>query len=310
MQQQTQALVPNQQKWNSLKTLLEKQVPSIAAALPQTMKKYVTPDRIVKIALLSVNKNPTLMQCTQLSLIESIIDLASLGLEVGGPLGHAYLVPYRDRKKGIMVCQPIVGYRGFIELARRSGDIKTIVCNLVHDKDEFDHDRASGEPPVHRVPWLEDRGAMLGAYCTAWFKDGGSHTEVMTKGEIDAIRARSRASENGPWVTDYNQMARKTVVRRASHYWPLSPNLMTAVEIEEEGVNRERFLGQSLADIPAPQIETVDEATGEVLSSPAPEEQLALEPEKASRTSALFDQLKNGKTNGNGKKITVRDQTA
>lgn len=208
-------------------------VQSIKEAVPQTLAKYLTPERITRMVVSSASRNPQLLQCTPISVAKAVADACRLGLEPCSPLGEAYLVPYRNNKiQGApMEAQFIPGYRGYISLARRSGQIKSVTANLVHERDAFEIDLASGERPRHK-PCLDPagRGEIVAAYCIADFVDGGHHLDLMTISDILAIRDRSRASKSGPWVTDFGEMARKTVVRRAAKYWPLSIELADALE--------------------------------------------------------------------------------
>jgi len=156
--------------------------------------------------------------------MRSIMQAAELGLEIGGLLGEAYLVPF----KGEATC--IVGYRGLINLARRSGQIASVSAHVVHAKDDWEVDIANDH--VRHSPCMQgDPGEAIFVYATARFRDGSKQLDVMTMREVELIRSRSRA-RSGPWVTDYEEMAKKTVVRRLSKYLPLSPELQKAIEYE------------------------------------------------------------------------------
>jgi len=220
------------------KASLEKALPSIRAVLPATIAKHLTPERMVKIALLAMGRNPGLLVCTVPSFMRCVMSAAELGLEVGGgALGHAYLVPFKrkDRETGklVMEAQLIIGYRGYISLARRSGEIVSVESHVVHEHDVFSI-RFGTSPEIQHTPCIiEDPGKPIGAYSVAVFKGDGRHVEFMTIAEINKIRSRSKAAESGPWVTDYEEMCRKTVVRRGSKYWPISIELSRAMDIEE-----------------------------------------------------------------------------
>lgn len=208
---------------------LQKLLPALSQALPETMKKYLTPERCVKVAMLAIRKSPLLAQCTKESIFQCVMDSASLGLDVGGMLGHAYMVPFKNNKKGVYESQLVIGYKGLISLARRSGEVLSVKAEVVYEKDEFEVDLASGDLPKHK-PYLKgDRGKPYLVYCVARFRDGGNHTEVMTLADCDKIRQRSRAKDAGPWSNkdDYLEMCKKTVARRAAKYWPLSSDTAT-----------------------------------------------------------------------------------
>lgn len=200
----------------TVKKWLEQQKDGFASMLPE----HMSTDRFFKIALNCISKTPRLQQCSPHSLFQAITTAAELGLDPGGALGDAYLVPYK--KDGGYQAQLIVGYRGFIRLARQSGELASIEAHIVHEHDRFRvqyglDPKLEHEPTLTRAP-----GKPLLAYCLAKFKDGGSHFEVMTVDEIEKIRARSRSKDDGPWTQDWSEMAKKTVVRRTAKYLPLS----------------------------------------------------------------------------------------
>lgn len=188
-----------------------------ALALP----KHLTPDRFVRVVLTTINKTPKLATCTKESLLASLMDCSALGLEPDGRKAH--LIPYGDK------CTLIVDYKGLVDLARRSGEIADIHADIVCANDEFEYAFGSDSKLVHK-PSLEDRGAVIAAYSFVRLKDGSSSFEVMNVQEIDAIRKRSKAAQAGPWVTDWNEMAKKTVFRRHSKWLPLSAEFQEAIE--------------------------------------------------------------------------------
>jgi recombination protein RecT len=203
---------------------------AVGKAIASSCSKHVTPERLVRVACAAISRQPLLASCTRESLYLALTNCGQLGLEPN-LLGSAYLVPYRNRKTGQYEAQMIPGYRGLIELARRSGQIKTLQAFAVHEKDEFAW--TVGEVPRH-VRYLgdDDPGALRVVWAVAIFVDGAHQVEVMTRREIEATRQRSQARESGPWVTDYEEMAKKTVVRRLAKYLPLTIELVSALEAE------------------------------------------------------------------------------
>jgi recombination protein RecT len=254
MSQQMQRAVPD--RLEPFRQALAAQEATFRAALPTTVARYLTPDRIAKVVLSALAKTPTLMQCTQPSILRAVMDAVSLGLEPAGPLGHAYLVPFKKNKKdaqgnwtSTMEAQLIIGYRGFIALARRSGEIQSVNANVIYSRDRYRVNLADGtiehEPYMPPMPTPEEaeakgidpidlmhRGQPIAVYSIAQFTGGGRHVDFMTIGDVERIRERSKSGNDGPWVTDYDEMARKTVVRRAAKYWPLSTELASALEHE------------------------------------------------------------------------------
>jgi recombination protein RecT len=208
----------NIEKRNDIKSLLtgDKFKNEVARALP----KHLTPDRFIRVACTAMTKTPKLAQCTQESFFNALLSLSQLGLEPDGRRAH--LIPYGN------TCQLIVDYKGLVELAMRSGNVSNIHADIICENDVFEYDK--GEIKVHKIDFKQPRGEMYAAYAICRFKDGTEKTEVMTRDEVEAIRKRSKAGNAGPWVTDWNEMAKKTVFRRLSKWLPLSPEQRDVLE--------------------------------------------------------------------------------
>ncbi|QRG65276.1 recombination protein RecT [Brevibacillus choshinensis] len=189
---------------------LKRMGPEIEKALPSHMNA----DRMARIALTTMRTTPKLLECNVSSLLGAVMQAAQLGLEPG-LIGHCYILPYGRE------AQFIIGYKGMIDLARRSGNIESIYAHTVYEADEFDYELGL-HPKLHHKPATGRRGEMKYVYAVAHFKDGGYQFEVMDKEEIEKRRSRSKASKNGPWVTDYEEMAKKTVIRHMWKYLPIS----------------------------------------------------------------------------------------
>ena len=192
----------------------------IAAALP----KHCSPERMVRIAITALTRTPKLAECDQSSFFKCLLDLSAWGLEPDGR--HAHLIPFRNNKLGITECQLIVDYKGLINLCWRSGQVASIHADVVCENDIFSFDQ--GEIIAHKIDLKKDRGPMYAVYAKVKLINGASKCEVMSKKEVDAIRARSKSGGSGPWVTDYNEMAKKTVFRRLTKWLPLSAEVMDA----------------------------------------------------------------------------------
>jgi len=184
------------------------------------LPKIITPDRFVRVAMTALTRNPKLMQCTPASLMGCLLEAAQMGLEVDGRRAH--LIPYGK------VCTLIVDYKGLAELAMRSGLVSHIHADIVCYEDEFDENM--GRVTKHKINRKAVRGDMYAAYSHVVMKDGTESFQIMSKDEVDGIRKRSKAANNGPWVTDYNEMAKKTVFRRHAKWLPLSPELRDALD--------------------------------------------------------------------------------
>jgi len=159
-------------------------------------------------------------------LLEALMKCSQAGLEPDGR--NAHLIPYKDQ------VQVIFDYKGLVELAMRSGMVANIHADVVCDNDTFEYDR--GELKAHKIDFKTSRGGVYAAYALVRFKDGSEKAEVMTREEIEGIRKRSRAANAGPWVTDWNEMAKKTVFRRLSKWITLSPEFRDAVDKDDDTV--------------------------------------------------------------------------
>lgn len=216
---------------------IEKLKQSWAIVLPTVC----TPDRFARVALTCLRKNPKLSaaimtQQGRLSVAEQFMKCAELGIEPDGR--RAYLIPYKNE------VQLIIDYKGIAELAMRSGKISNIHADKVCENDEFEYD--VGMIVKHRIDFKRERGKAYAYYAIVTFKDGTKKCEVMSKQEIDGIRRRSKSAGNGPWVTDYDEMAKKTVFRRLSKWLPLSPEMQKVLDIDDEDFRK----GHQIVDVP------------------------------------------------------------
>ena len=237
--------------------LLRDELEKVKAAMAQVLPKHVTPERMIKVVLSATARQPKLLECTTASIVRSVMQAAELGLEIGGLLGEAYLVPYNNKIKGERgepdrwenQAQCIPGYRGLIKLARQSGEIATVNARIVFAGDTFTVDLA--QDTISHVPNFEghrDDGSIRLVYAIIRFHDGDAiQFDVMTKAEVDRIRSRSKSKDVGPWVNDYAEMARKTVTRRALKYAPISAERMKrAMELDDEDDNAIVTTGETI----------------------------------------------------------------
>ena len=213
---------------DTFRSLLEN--PRMLEQMRAVLPKHLTPERMVKLALVAAMKTPKLRECTAESIANCLMAASETGLEPGGSLGQCYIIPYGKSATFL------IGYRGMIALARRSGEILSIEAHVVYKGDRFKCEFGAEPKLEHEPEWEADRADkdIKGAYAVAKLRDGGTQIEVMTRPEIDAIRKRSRASSDGPWVTDYSEMCRKTAVRRLFKYLPVSVEIAEAVSREDE----------------------------------------------------------------------------
>lgn len=167
-------------------------------------------DFLAKVA----TSNPTSAQ-------NAIINVAAIGITLNPASKLAYLVP---RDGG--VCLDI-SYMGLLHIAQQSGSILWGQCKLVHANDTYESNGLD-KAPMHKYQAFGDRGAIVGGYCTVKTPDGDYLTEEMSLADINKVAATSKAKK-GPWQTFWEEMARKTIVKRASKYWPKVERLDRAI---------------------------------------------------------------------------------
>lgn len=199
----------------------------IALALP----KHMDPDRMMRVALTACNKSPKLLECDQTSVLTALMTCSACGIEPDGR--NAHLIPYGNQ------CQLIIDFKGYVILAKRNG-LKNIHGDVVCENDTFIWKRTSkGLEFVHEFDFKKPRGPMYAAYVIWNEADGDFMGEIMQKDEVDAIRKRSRSGGSGPWSTDFNEMAKKTVIRRASKKWDITPEIRDAIEADDKQFERD-----------------------------------------------------------------------
>lgn len=197
--------------------------PNVQAQIARVLPQHMTPDRFARVAITAITKTPKLMDCSRETLLRCLMDCSSLGLEPDGR--HAHLIPYGKD------CTLIIDYKGLIALARRSGSVVLFKAELVKENDVFSWD---DNIVRHSIDFMSDRGKLKAVYSYVKFKDGSEDWEVMTVADVDAIRKRSRAGNGGPWVSDYEEMAKKTAIRRHSKRLTLSPEFQAAAELDDD----------------------------------------------------------------------------
>ena len=206
---------------------------SMREQFSRALPKHLDAERFCRIAITATTRTPKLMDCTPASVMKCLLDLSAMGLEPDGRRAH--LIPYENRKEGYVECQLIVDFKGIAELVMRSGIVSSIHADKVCEGDVFEVDR--GEIKKHVIDYLAPRGKAFAYYALVKFKDGGEKSEVMTRDEVESIRKRSRAGNSGPWITDFDEMAKKTVFRRCSKWLQLSPEIRDALEKDDDRID-------------------------------------------------------------------------
>lgn len=218
--------------------LLMQKKGEIAKMLP----KHLNSERLLKVAQIAATTTPTLAKCDVASLVGAIGQCAQMGLEPNTVLGHAYLVPFNTKRKDangserwVNSVQVIIGYKGLIDLARRSGQIVSIAAHEVCANDKFELVYGLDEKLNH-TPAMGDRGEVIGFYSVAKLKDGGHCFEFMSRHQVEQImRATQSKGGYGPWKDHFTEMGRKTVIRRLAKYLPLSIEFQTAAALDGMG---------------------------------------------------------------------------
>lgn len=242
----------------TMKVYITQMKGEIAKALPSVM----TPERFTRIVTSAISTTPQLAQTTPQSFLGAMMTAAQLGLEPNTPLGQAYLLPYKNH--GRLECQFQLGYKGLIDLAYRSGQVTIIQAHEVRENDEFSYSFGL-EPTLHHVPARSDRGAVVCYYAMFRTKDGGFGFEVMSREEVEAHARKYSKSYGGsfsPWSTNFDEMAKKTVLKKCLKYAPLKSDFIRAVS-SDETIKTE--LAPDMTEVAPVEVEyTVDPETGEV----------------------------------------------
>ncbi len=262
--------------------LLQQKKGELSKMLPKTLSI----DRLLKVAQIAATTTPALAKCDVPSLVGAIGQCAQMGLEPNTVLGHAYLVPFNTKRKDsngnerwVNSVQVIIGYKGLIDLARRSGQIVSIAAHEVCENDHFELVYGLDEKLNH-TPAMGERGDVIGFYAVAKLKDGGYSFEFMSVHQVREIMAGSQGYQQAkkygkegshPWGAHFVEMGRKTVIRRLAKYLPLSIEFQTAVALDNQAEtgkdqNLDTIDGEFtlVQDEDAPRHEGADPETGEI----------------------------------------------
>lgn len=218
------AELEQKKKPQTLADYVNRMLPQIARALPAT----ITPERFTRITLTALSSNKDLAKCSQDSFLGAMMQAAQLGLEPNTPTGQAYLIPYAGK------CQFQLGYRGLLELVHRSGEISTIGAYVVHAGDTFEFELGL-EPRLVHKPTLTNRGDAIAYYAYYKTRDGGCGFEVMSREDVESHAKRfSKAYNSGPWKDNFDEMAKKTVLKKVLKYAPMKIEFVQAVQSDEQ----------------------------------------------------------------------------
>ena len=251
----------------NLKELLEARMPEFEKLLPSV----ISGKQFLRLALNALQSTPHLKECTVMSFYGAIMQCAQLGLKPNVN-GEAHLSPFFNNKIGKYECQFIVGYKGLMSLARRSGEISIIDAHEVRENDKFEIEFGF-EPKVVHVPCLKgDRGAIIGYYAIVVMKDGGKLAHYMTVDEAEKYGKRySKTFNNGPWKTDFDAMAKKSCLRQELKYAPTSTDVDSALKTDEHTLKYDETATSDVGNI----IDITDDDISEVPAESNTEEKQA-----------------------------------
>lgn len=245
------------------KKTMQAYIKAMEPAIKKALPSVITPERFTRMVLSALSSTPKLAECSPQSFLAAMMTAAQLGVEPNTALGQAYLLPYRNH--GQMECQFQLGYKGLIDLAYRSGEVSVIQAHTVYENDVFEYELGM-DPKLRHVPAKADRGEAVAYYAMFKTKDGGYGFEVMSVDDVQRHAQRyskSYGSGTSPWRSNFDEMAKKTVLKRALKYAPLKSDFVRGVA-QDETIKAE--LSDEMYAVPD---ETVFEAEGEEIGSTA-----------------------------------------
>lgn len=247
---------------------MQQYIKTMEGEIKKALPSVITPERFTRIVLSAISVNPKLGSCTPASFLGAMMTSAQLGLEVNTPLGQAYVLPYSN--KGTLEAQFQLGYKGLIDLAYRSGEVESIQAHVVYENDDFSCEYGL-EPKLVHKPADTNRGEAIKVYAVFKTKSGGFGFEVMSMEDVRKHAAKYSKAYNSsfsPWKTNFEEMAKKTVLKRVLKYAPLKTEFVRAATQDEVIKNT---ISDDMYDVPSENIidaefsEVVDAETGEVL---------------------------------------------
>lgn len=260
IQTQTTNAVANNEK-KTMQSYIKAMEGEIAKALPSV----ITPERFTRMVLSAISTNPKLGSCTPASFLGAMMSAAQLGLEPNTPLGQAYILPYQN--KGVLEAQFQLGYKGLIDLAYRSGEVEVVQAHIVYANDKFECEYGL-EPKLTHIPAEKDRGEPVKVYAMFKTKSGGYGFEVMSMEDVRIHAEKYSKAYNtsfSPWKTNFEEMAKKTVLKKCLKYAPLKSDFVKGI-VQDGAVKS--GLSEDMYEVPNDVVEAefteVDTETGEV----------------------------------------------
>jgi len=263
-QQKAVASAENRGK-QTLQAYIKQMEPAIKAALPSVL----TPERFTRIVLSALSTNKKLVKCEPSTFLGAMMTAAQLGIEPNTPLGQGYLIPRWNGNTNRNECTFQLGYKGLIDLAYRSGQVSTISAETVYANDTFSYELGL-EPKLIHKPAMQDRGEPVAFYAVVRLKDGGYGFKVMSVADArEHANKYSDAVKRGgtsPWTTNFDEMAKKTVLKQALKLMPMKTDFVRAVQ-QDETIHDTIEDDMTLAPVVQVESEIVDTDTGEIINA-------------------------------------------
>jgi recombination protein RecT len=229
-----------QTKAQTVREMLELFKPEIKKSL----LRNIDPDYVISTTMTAMRQTPQLLECTPISLLAGVMQSVALGLRLDGPLGHAYLLPFKNNKRNVREAQFVTGYRGYIDMGHRSPHVKSIAAAVVREGDAFEYSRGSEDSLKHKP--LNAKGKVTHAYAYAHLVKGGFIFTVLTRDEVERRRNLSPGKNSDAWKNHWDKMAMKTAIRDLAPYLPMAVGFQKAAaldEMAEAGVPQELDIG-------------------------------------------------------------------
>lgn len=259
-----------QTKAENFNSVIKRELADNFPAIKSLVPKHMTPERLARITLTAISRVPKLAECTPASIVGAVMNCATLGLEPN-LIGHAYLVPFFNGKTGVMECQFQIGYKGQIDLIRRTGDVSKIYAETVYENDLFVYVKGEDKRLIH-IPFdmlhlLEnyiadgrpdnfmdlmvseaiadikgrnpkDQGKPVRFYSAYRLKDGSFDFTTMTAEQclIHAnkfSKSKYQGKLTGPWADHFESMCKKTCIKEMAKYMPISIEIQEKLALDE-----------------------------------------------------------------------------
>lgn len=242
------------------KKTMQDYIKAMQGEIEKALPSVITPERFTRMVLSAISVNTKLAECSPKSFLGAMMTAAQLGVEPNTALGQAYLIPFKNH--GVMEAQFQLGYKGLIDLAYRSGEVSIIQAHAVYANDEFSYELGL-DPQLKHIPATTNRGEAIAYYAMFKTKDGGYGFEVMSIDDVrDHAKKYSKSYSNGPWQTNFDEMAKKTVLKKVLKYAPLKSDFVRGVA-QDETIKNE--ISDDMYSVPDGTIYEVNEETGEVI---------------------------------------------